>query len=54
MIMVRFDRKEYLRLKRAYNKAVQNNQETFTFKRTILLTSYIKYLIEYLDSYYEN
>ncbi len=35
-------------LKRAYNKALKDNKETFTFKGAELLTKYAKYLIEYM------
>lgn len=36
-------------LKRAHNNAVKNSLNSFNFKGNELLTSYAKYLIEYLE-----
>jgi len=38
-------------LKRAYNRAVKNEQETFDFQGDELVTAFAKYLIEYLEMY---
>lgn len=43
------DASEIKSLKVAYQKAVNDNREQFTYKGHILLTSYAKYLIEYLE-----
>ncbi len=47
---ITFDRQELINLKRSYTLAVEENKEQFTFKGNELLTSYAKYLIEYLES----
>ena len=39
-------------LKKAYEQALKENKETFVFDGKILATSYAKYLLEYLQSYY--
>ena len=44
----------YQRLKVAYNTALQNNLEVFTFDNHDLLTDYAKYVIEYLTPKFEN
>lgn len=45
-----FDETSFLSLKREYEKAVNEGREQFTLPDgTILLTSYAKYLIEYLS-----
>ena len=36
-------------LKRAYNKAVKLNKETFTYNGYEYLTSYAKYVIQFLE-----
>lgn len=36
-------------LKKAYDKAVKENKETFEIEDVLLLTTYAKYLIEYLE-----
>jgi hypothetical protein len=36
-------------LRRAYNTAVETNQETFTIEGNTVLTQYCKYMLEYLD-----
>lgn len=46
---ITFDRPTYMKLKRAYNKARDENRESFTFEGHELLVSYAKYLIEYLE-----
>lgn len=44
-----FDRAKTRRLRAAYNRAVEAGKEQFTFEGNELLTSYAKYLLEYLD-----
>ena len=36
-------------LKKAYDKAVKENKETFEIEDVLLLTAYAKYLIQYLE-----
>ncbi len=43
------DASEIKHLKVAYEKAKEERREEFTYKGHILLTSYAKYLIEYLE-----
>jgi hypothetical protein len=43
------DANEIKSLKVAYQKAVEENREEFTYKGHTLLTGYAKYLIEYLE-----
>ena len=38
----------YGRLKKAYDEAVANNQEQFTFEESELLTKFAKYLLEHM------
>jgi hypothetical protein len=45
-----FDKEKLENLKIFYKKAVDTKQEQFTFERNEYLTSYAKYLIEYLES----
>jgi hypothetical protein len=45
-----FDLEKYNSLKLSYEKAVSENKEQFTFESQILLTSYAKYLLEYLEN----
>ena len=46
---ISFDRQTLDQLKGAYGKAVKANEETFVFKGNLMLVSYAKYLIEYLE-----
>jgi len=48
-----FDKATYQRLKKEYQKSVDNNIEMFIFDGHELLTAYAKYLIEYLKSKFE-
>jgi hypothetical protein len=43
-----FDKSKYQELKHAYESAVKDNKESFVFYSETLLTSYAKYLLEYL------
>ena len=45
-----FDLEKYNSLKLSYGKAVSENKEQFTFERQILLTSYAKYMLQYLEN----
>ena len=36
-------------LKKAYDKAVKENKETFEIECVLVLTAYAKYLIQYLE-----
>lgn len=47
------DREQYLSLKKKYAKAVGEGREQFTFEGRILLTSYAKYLLEFLTFRFE-
>lgn len=47
---MQFNANTVRKLKRAYSKALLNNAEHFTFENNILLTSYAKYLIQYLET----
>lgn len=46
---ITFDKKKYRGLKKAYNNAVNDNQDSFTFDKNEYLTAYAKYLLEYLE-----
>jgi hypothetical protein len=45
-----FDLEKYNSLKLSYEKAVSENKEQFTFESKILLTSYTKYMLQYLEN----
>ena len=50
------NKEEYIKLKQAYQNAVDNKLETFMFQDREFVTQYAKYLIEYItntDEYYE-
>ena len=40
---------KFKELKKAYDKAVKENKETFEIEDVLLLTAYAKYLIQYLE-----
>lgn len=50
MKMINFDFNKLKDLKRHYKKAVEDNKESFIFNGDEYLTSYAKYVIEYLES----
>lgn len=50
---ISFDRESYKNFKKEYNSAVENNQEMFVFEDYEYLTSYAKYVIEYLKTKFE-
>lgn len=43
------DYQDYLSLKQLYEQAVKDNKEQIVFGKHLLLTSYTKYLLEYLS-----
>ena len=47
---ISFDLPTYQRLKKEYQRSVDNNVEIFVFDGHELLTSYAKYMIEYLTT----
>lgn len=50
MKMINFDRQKLRELKTLYNKAVKENKESFMYNGDEYLTSYAKYVIEYLET----
>jgi hypothetical protein len=48
-----FDHNLYLDLKKQYESSLNNNIEVFNFHGKDILTSYAKYLVEYLSTYFE-
>lgn len=48
--MITFTREKVNKFKRAYNKAVKEKKESFIFNDREVLTSYAKYMIEYLNT----
>jgi len=48
-----FDENLYLSLKEGYAKAVKENREQFSLEGRILLTSYARYVLEYLSPRFE-
>lgn len=53
MKMINFDRNKLKDLKRHYKKALEAKKETFIFNGDEYLTSYAKYVIEYLESQFK-
>ena len=47
---LRFNRRRVRELQAAYDQAVENNLETFTFQGEELLTAYAKYMLQFLNS----
>ena len=45
-----FNKEDVTALRKQYDQAVEDREEVFTFKGEELLTSYAKYLVEYLES----
>ena len=50
--MIEFTPEKLKRFKKAYNKAVEDNNDVFTFSNHEFVVGYAKYMIEYLDSQY--
>lgn len=51
--VMQFTPELYKELKEHYNLAVEEERDEFVFHTTILLTSYAKYLLEFLRDKYE-
>ena len=47
---LRFNRRRVGELQAAYDQAVENNLEQFTFQGEELLTAYAKYMLQFLNS----
>jgi hypothetical protein len=47
-IKTTFDKEKYQELQDSYDKAIEEGKEQFNFYGEVLLTSYAKYLLEYL------
>ena len=47
---INFNYEKLKQLKKQYQNSVDNNVEVFTFDGHEILTSYAKYLIQYLES----
>ena len=50
---ISFTPESFKNFKSDYNSAVENNQEMFVFDGNDFLTSYAKYVIEYLKTKFE-
>lgn len=53
-VMGTFTVGKYKRLQAAYDRAVEQNQAEFEFDNTTYLTSFAKYVLEYLAQTFEN
>jgi hypothetical protein len=49
MASIEFSRADFQKFKKAYNEAVANGKDQFTFMGNEFVTGYAKYLIEYLE-----
>ena len=49
-----FTNEDFVRLKQEYDKAVALDKDQFVFDKHILLVTYAKYLIEYLEPKFNN
>ena len=47
-------KESYLELKRQYENAVSEGSEQFTFQGVELLTTFAKYLLEFLENRFES
>lgn len=47
---IEFNRQKYEQLKQLYNSAVSESKDQIVFEGHVLLTSYVKYLLEYLET----
>lgn len=50
---IEFDRTKYNRLQKAYERAVVQGLDVFTFEGKEFVTSYAKYLLEYLKNHFD-
>jgi len=48
MANIAFTKAKYRALQRAYDDAVREGKDTFTFEGHELATSYVKYMLEYM------
>jgi hypothetical protein len=46
---VEFDENDYLAFRKRYRQAVKNKEESFKFKGNEYLTTFAKYVLEYLE-----
>ena len=51
---ITFDKLKYEKLKVMYMRAEKSNYKDFMFEGHLLLTSYAKYLLEYLEPHFKN
>lgn len=51
--MINFDQAKVKRLKKRYDKAVLDKEESFIFEDNEYLTTYAKYMLEYLDTLFK-
>lgn len=51
--MIAFAIQDLTEFKKAYNTAIENNQTQFSFKNHEYVTSYAKYVIEYLEDQFK-
>lgn len=47
---ITFEKDKFIKLKKRYNKALKDGEESFLFMGDEYLTAYAKYLIEYLST----
>ena len=52
--MINFDKQKLKELKSLYNKAVKESKDWFTYNGDEYLTTYAKYVIEYLEGKFKN
>lgn len=50
---IAFTETKFKKFKKAFKEADKSNQKIFVFEDKEILTTYARYLIEYLSSYYE-
>lgn len=51
--MLEFTPDLYEKLKKEYNKALEEEQESFEFEGREVLTNYAKYMVEYLNTQFK-
>jgi hypothetical protein len=47
---ISFNKESFKNFKKEYNSSVENNKEMFVFEGNEFLTSYAKYVVEYLTT----
>lgn len=50
---MKLNEQEFKTFKEEYEKALKGNKETFVFKSRLVLVSYAKYLIQYLEKQFK-